>query len=106
MLGLSATIARKDGHHPIIFMQCGPVRYRVDAKSQAATRPFSHKVTIRETGFRLAPDFESQSPTQIAAIYAALAKDGLLVIHDAFLNREKTGPLHVAEYSVLLAHFT
>ena len=29
-----------------------------------------------------------------------------MVIHDAFLNREKTGPLHVAEYSVLLAHFT
>src|SRR5216684_187319 len=26
--GLSATVARKDGHHPIIFMQCGPVRHR------------------------------------------------------------------------------
>ena len=68
-------LALKDGHHPIIFMQCGPVRYRVDAKSQGATRPFSHKVTIRETGFRLAPELESQSPTQITAIYAALAKD-------------------------------
>jgi hypothetical protein len=56
-------------------MQCGPMRYRVDAKSQAATRPFSHKVTIRETGFRLAPDLESQSLMQITAIYAALAKD-------------------------------
>ena len=33
--GLSATVARKDGHHPIIFMQCGPVRYRVNAKAQA-----------------------------------------------------------------------
>ena len=54
VLGLSATVARKDGHHPIIFMQCGPVRYRVDAKSQAATRSFSHKVRLRETGFRLA----------------------------------------------------
>jgi Type III restriction enzyme, res subunit len=30
--GLSATVTRKDGHHPIIFMQCGPGRYRVDAK--------------------------------------------------------------------------
>ena len=29
VLGLSATVTRKDGHHPIIFMQCGPVRYRV-----------------------------------------------------------------------------
>lgn len=75
VLGLSATVARKDGHHPIIFMQCGPVRHRVDAKSQAATRSFSHKVTIRETGFRLARDLESQSPLQITAVYAALAQD-------------------------------
>ena len=75
VLGLSATVARKDGHHPIIFMQCGPVRYRVDAKSQAATRSFSHKVTIRETGFRLALDLERQSPLQITALYAALARD-------------------------------
>jgi Type III restriction enzyme, res subunit len=36
VLGLSATVARKDGHHPIIFMQCGPVRHRVDARAQAA----------------------------------------------------------------------
>ena len=32
VLGFSATISRKDGHHPIIFMQCGPVRYHVDSK--------------------------------------------------------------------------
>ena len=44
VLGLSATVARKDGHHPIIFMQCGPVRHRVDAKQQADARPFSHHV--------------------------------------------------------------
>jgi superfamily II DNA or RNA helicase len=75
VLGLSATVARKDGHHPIIFMQCGPVRYRVDARSQAATRSFSHKAVIRETGFRLASDLEGQSPLQITAVYAALAQD-------------------------------
>jgi hypothetical protein len=50
--GLSATVSRKDGHHPIIFMQCGPVRHRVDAKQQAATRPFTHSVLVRPTGFR------------------------------------------------------
>jgi superfamily II DNA or RNA helicase len=48
MLGLSATVTRKDGHHPIIFMQCGPVRHRVDAKKQAALRPFDHKVVSGE----------------------------------------------------------
>jgi len=50
--GLSATVTRKDGHHPIIFMQCGPVRHRVDAKQQAEARPFSHHVIVRPTGFR------------------------------------------------------
>jgi superfamily II DNA or RNA helicase/very-short-patch-repair endonuclease len=55
VLGLSATVARKDGHHPIIFMQCGPVRHRVEAKQQAAARPFSHSVWVRPTAFR-APD--------------------------------------------------
>jgi len=51
--GLSATVTRKDGHHPIIFMQCGPVRYRIDERKQATERPFSHKVMVRNTGFRL-----------------------------------------------------
>lgn len=49
--GLSATVTRKDGHHPIIFMQCGPVRHRVDARLQAAARPFTHEVLVRPTGF-------------------------------------------------------
>ena len=75
VLCLSATVARKDGHHPIIFMQCGPVRYRVDAKSQAATRSFSHKVRLRETGFRLKTEGDTPGPNQIAALYAALAQD-------------------------------
>ena len=38
--------------------------------------------------------------------HAALAPGGLLVIHDAFINAEKTGPLHVAEYSALLMQIT
>lgn len=75
VLGLSATVARKDGHHPIIFMQCGPVRYRVDAKSQAATRSFSHKVRLRETGFQHRPDQDAYGPSQMTALYAALAQD-------------------------------
>ena len=50
--GLTATITRKDGHHPIVFMQCGPVRHRVDARKQAAVRPFEHFVFVRPTAFR------------------------------------------------------
>jgi predicted O-methyltransferase YrrM len=36
----------------------------------------------------------------------ALPPGGLLVIHDAFINQAKDGPLHVAEYSCLLMHST
>ncbi|WP_395743238.1 methyltransferase [Prosthecobacter sp.] len=42
----------------------------------------------------------------LAASHAALPKGGLLIIHDAIINADKTGPLHVAEYSCLLMHST
>jgi predicted O-methyltransferase YrrM len=44
--------------------------------------------------------------TLLAKSTAALPAGGLIVIHDAFLNKEKTGPLHVAEYSALLMNIT
>lgn len=52
--GLTATPVRQDGHHPIIFMQCGPIRYRVDARIQAENRAFSHYMIPRFTEFRVA----------------------------------------------------
>ena len=53
--GLTATPERPDGHQPIIFMQCGPIRYKVDAKSQAARREFDHYIIPCFTNMR-APD--------------------------------------------------
>ena len=75
VLGLSATVTRKDGHHPIITMQCGPIRHRVDARQQANARPFTHNVIVRPTGFRQA---EAEDPdTRIAfhELYEALIAD-------------------------------
>ena len=46
-LGLSATLHRKDGHHPIIAMQCGPVRCKVSAKQAKLEQLFVHQVFIR-----------------------------------------------------------
>ena len=51
VVGLTATPQRRDGHHPILHMQLGPVRFAVDAKSQTARQPFDHKLVVRETGF-------------------------------------------------------
>ena len=78
--GLSATPVRKDGHQPIIFMQCSPVRYIVDAKSQAQKRAFSHFVIPRFTRTRL------PAIGGIQDAYAGIVEDGArndFIISDA-----------------------
>jgi len=37
VMGLTATPIRRDGHHPIIFMQCGPIHHRAIAAETAPT---------------------------------------------------------------------
>ncbi|MFI5382229.1 MAG: TOTE conflict system archaeo-eukaryotic primase domain-containing protein [Tepidisphaerales bacterium] len=73
--GLSATVTRKDGHHPIIFMQCGPVRHRVDAKAQAAARPFEHVVLVRPTNFRPLKVPDPDVRLQFQSLYGELIAD-------------------------------
>ena len=77
--GLSATLIRKDGHHPIITMQCGPVRYRVTAKQRTKESPFSHSVWVRPTGTR-----EPDCPQDDARINFHQIIEAL--IHDAARN--------------------
>jgi len=75
LTGLSATVTRKDGHHPIIFMQCGPVRYRVDDRRQAEKRPFDHKVILRPTNFHLPPHLQNAASESIQEVYTLLVQD-------------------------------
>jgi len=70
VLGLTATPIRKDGHHPIVIMQCGPLRFRVSKQDEAAARPFAQFVFPRPTGFRL-PD--GREDISIQELYATLA---------------------------------
>lgn len=49
--GLTATPIRKDGLQQIVFMQCGPILYKDNAKKQAKARPFDHKVRMQFTPF-------------------------------------------------------
>lgn len=69
--GLTATPTRQDGHHPIIFMQCGPIRYRVDAKEQAEKRPFDHVLIPRFTTFR------TTAEKTITALYKDLSENDI-----------------------------
>nr|WP_277445192.1 DEAD/DEAH box helicase family protein [Pelotomaculum isophthalicicum] len=66
--GLTATPTRQDGHHPIIYMHCGKIRYRVDAKEQATVRPFEHFVIPRFTRFQK-PTHQDESKWTITDIY-------------------------------------
>jgi superfamily II DNA or RNA helicase/very-short-patch-repair endonuclease len=75
VVGLSATLTRKDGHHPIIFMQCGPVRHRVDAREQAAARPFTHQVIVRPTGFRASQGGGDNPRADFQQLFAAVTAD-------------------------------
>lgn len=70
--GLTATPRRRDGHHPILTFQLGPVRHAVDPRRQAARRPFEHLLLVRETGVRLGG---SDSAPGIQEIYGHLASN-------------------------------
>ena len=72
VLGLTATPERKDGHHPIIYMQCGPIRYKLSARSMIASSPFEHEVIPRLTEFCVPPE---QADTTIQELYAGLVDD-------------------------------
>jgi len=99
--GLSATVTRKDGHHPIIFMQCGTVRHRVDERVQAQTRPFSHKAIVRKTNFTLPKQIQDDEKLPIHKIYSALMNDkqrNKLIIADVLkVIGEKRSPVVLTE---------
>jgi superfamily II DNA or RNA helicase len=83
--GLTATPVRKDGHHPLIYMHCGEIRYRVDAKEQAAARPFEHFVIPRLTRFQK-PAHRGEGNWTWNDIYVDIQNDELrnsLILQDA-----------------------
>ena len=73
--GLSATLVRKDGRHPIIMMRCGAVLYRVNAKEQAIVRPFEHYVFVRPTSFRPNKQMNENLRIQFQDLYGEIIND-------------------------------
>ena len=63
--GLTATSIRKDGHQPIIFMQCGPIRYSADARKQMASQAFTRLLVPRFTSYRELTDDKFTYSTMI-----------------------------------------
>jgi superfamily II DNA or RNA helicase len=51
IIGLTATPYRRDGHHPIITMQCGPVRYKVTPRKDIDASSIKYRLMTRTTSF-------------------------------------------------------
>lgn len=79
--GLTATPIRKDGQQPIIFMQCGPIRFSADAKSQIAKQSFDRYLIPRFTSYRSI----TEDKQTITAMYQSLSEDTVrndLIVND------------------------
>jgi superfamily II DNA or RNA helicase len=72
-LGLSATVIRKDGQHPIVFVNLGAVRYSSPYKVKSPA--FTQKVIPRFTGFMLPELNGSVPPPAIQDIFHNLWND-------------------------------
>ena len=81
-LGLTATPFRKDGHQPILYMQCGQIRYEIkDNESPDIVR----RVIVKETSFRV--PFELGIQPQIHEVWNLLVEDAdrlELIANDIF----------------------
>ena len=79
--GLTATPIRKDGQQPIIFMQCGPIRFSADAKSQITKQSFDRYLIPRFTTYRSI----TKERQTITAMYQSLSEDTVrndLIVND------------------------
>ena len=79
--GLTATPIRKDGQQPIIFMQCGPIRFSANAKSQITKQSFDRHLIPRFTSYRSI----TEDRQTITAMYQSLSEDTVrnnLIVND------------------------
>jgi superfamily II DNA or RNA helicase len=72
VVGLTATPTRKDGHQPIVLMQCGPIRFSLSVRDAAEKSPFQHLLVPKPTDFRMALEV---AEVTIHDVYAAMVLD-------------------------------
>jgi superfamily II DNA or RNA helicase len=106
VVGLTATPLRRDGQHPITEMQLGPVRFAVDAKSEAARRPFDHRLIVRETAFRSAASARAPSIQELYATLAANKSRNEMILNDVIASLDEGRcPILLTERKDHLAYF-
>lgn len=80
--GLTATPTRADGHQAIIFLQCGDIRYKVNAKLEAEKRDFEHFVIPRFTGVKKSSIKDENNFTEIYGILSKSISRNNLIAND------------------------
>ena len=85
--GLTATAIRQDGHQPIIFMQCGPIRYKADALSQMMENMIPRTVIPRFTEFRTAN--QDINYTELCSVLCADEMRNSQIIEDVLIEYSK-----------------
>ena len=98
VVGLTATPERKDGHHPLIFMQCGPIRFKLTAKQQAKNRPFHCRLIPIHTEVRFAITNEPLPVQDLQNIIVNEEQRNLLIAQQvSAVLKEKRNPLILTE---------
>jgi len=86
-LGLTATPKRKDGHHPILYMQSGPICYEM---REEISKEIRRKVIFRETTFKMPEEYAEQPPIHEIWNELIIDKERLnLIIYDILENLKK-----------------
>lgn len=95
-LGLTATPRRKDGLDPIIYMQCGAIRYvmeETDGQSE-----INKTVIVRESQFHM-PDV-SLAPAPLYEVWNALVKDNTRL---GLIAQDVVDSLNTGEFPLILS---
>jgi len=107
VLGLTATPYRRDGHQPIILMQCGPVRYEIRQNELNSQTALHHALICRNTSFT-PPTTENELSVQ--EIYSALIADearNKLILDDILKSIEEgCSPILLTERREHLEYFS
>lgn len=73
LIGLTATPTRRDGHHPILTMRLGPVRFTIKAGGTSDRTSARRRLIVRGTAF--IPPGVSGTGGSIQGLYGLLAGD-------------------------------
>ena len=96
VVGLTATPYRRDGHQPIIHLQCGPTRFSLNRKQQATDEDFTRRL-ILATGRSIGKGFDD---ARLDTLFLALpfSWKGMLVQYAGRLHRLHAGKVEVQVY--------